>query len=156
MAAITKADFSPLTILVIDDSPYMLRLMAEMLASFGVGKILIAATAEEAFLRMQTRPPDVIFCDWQMYPIDGLAILRRLRQQNQSRLAHVPFVMVTGHNANEDVTLVLGEGADSYIVKPFSCETLMNHLIKVIVQDKGHLAVADALQEEPKQMWAVE
>ena len=154
MAAITKADFSPLTILVIDDSPYMLRLMAEMLGSFGVGKVWVAASAEEAFSRMQAGAPDVIFCDWQMHPTDGLAILRRLRQHNQSQLACIPFVMVTGHNANEDVTLALGEGADSYIVKPFSCETLMNHLIKVIVQDKSHLTQAQ--DEEPKQMWAVE
>ena len=162
MAAITitKADFSPLTILVIDDSPFMLRLLAEMLASFGVGKVLTAATAEEAFQRMQHRPPDVIFCDWQMYPVDGLAVLRRLRQQDQSHLVHVPFVMVTGHNANEDVTLALGEGADSYIVKPFSSETLMNHLIKVIVQDKSHLMQPqDGSSRDvsgPKEMWAVE
>ena len=149
MAAVIKADFSPLTILVIDDSPFMQRLLAEMLVSFGVGKVLTAAGADEAFERMEVRAPDVIFCDWQMYPVDGLAVLRRLRQMTGSGLASVPFVMVTGHNANEDVTLVLGEGADSYIVKPFSCETLMNHLIKVIVQDKGHLAA-------PREMWAVE
>jgi CheY-like chemotaxis protein len=151
MAAVTKADFSPLTILVIDDSPFMVRLVAEMLVSFGVGKVLTAATAEEAFERMELVAPDVIFCDWQMYPTDGLAVLRRLRQQTGSRLAYIPFVMVRGHNANEDVTLALGEGADSYIVKPFSCETLMNHLIKVIVQDKGHLA-----ETAPKEMWSVE
>ena len=155
MAAISKADFSPLTILVIDDSPFMLRLLAEMLVSFGVGKVLTAASAEEAFERMEVRSPDVIFCDWRMYPTDGLAILRRLRQQNQSQLAYVPFVMVTGHNANEDVTLALGEGADSYIVKPFSCETLMNHLIKVIVQDKGHLAPPPP-DGQAREMWAVE
>jgi two-component system sensor histidine kinase/response regulator len=154
MAAITKADFSPLTILVIDDSPFMHRLLAEMLTGFGVGKVLTAETAEEAFQRMEIRTPDVIFCDWQMYPVDGLAILRRLRQQNNSQLAFVPFVMVTGHNANEDVTLALGEGADSYVVKPFSAETLMNHLIKVIVGDKSHLAPPQA--GSPKEMWAVE
>jgi two-component system, chemotaxis family, chemotaxis protein CheY len=153
MTAVTKADFSPLTILVIDDSPFMQMLLAEMLLSFGVGKVLTAAGAEEAFQRMQMRSPDVIFCDWQMYPVDGLAMLRRLRQMTQSGLAYIPFVMVTGHNANEDVTLALGEGADSYIVKPFSCETLMNHLIKVIVQDKGHLTSAGS---KPKEMWAVE
>jgi CheY-like chemotaxis protein len=155
MATITKADFSPLTILVIDDSPFMLRLLAEMLAGFGVGKVLTAATAEEAFERMQLRAPDVIFCDWQMYPTDGLAVLRRLRQQNESQLAYVPFVMVTGHNANEDVTLALGEGADSYVVKPFSSETLMNHLIKVIVGDKSHLAERGP-PNDAKEMWAVE
>src|SRR6478609_8996708 len=130
MVAITKADFSPLTILVIDDSPFMLRLLAEMLSGFGVGKVLTAETAEEAFARMQMRAPDVIFCDWEMYPMDGLAVLRRLREQSQSHLASVPFVMVTGHNAHEDVTQALGEGADSYVVKPLSAETLMNHLIK--------------------------
>jgi len=155
MATITKADFSPLTILVIDDSPFMLRLLAEMLGGFGVGKVLTAATAEEAFERMQLRSPDVIYCDWQMYPTDGLAVLRRLRQQNESQLAYVPFVMVTGHNANEDVTLALGEGADSYVVKPFSSETLMNHLIKVIVQDKSHLAPRGP-QGGTQEMWAVE
>ena len=156
MATITKADFSPLTILVIDDSPFMLRLLAEMLGGFGVGKVMTAATAEEAFERMQLRSPDVIFCDWQMYPTDGLTVLRRLRQQNESQLAYVPFVMVTGHNANEDVTLALGEGADSYVVKPFTSETLMNHLIKVIVQDKSHLAPPPGPQGGTKEMWAVE
>ncbi|HKQ10568.1 MAG TPA: response regulator, partial [Rhizomicrobium sp.] len=99
----------------------------------------------------------VIFCDWQMYPIDGLTILRRLRQQHQSQLAYVPFVMVTGHNANEDVTLALGEGADSYVVKPFSAETLMNHLIKVIVGDKSHLAqLPDESSNGAQETWAVE
>ena len=157
MAAITKADFSSLTILVIEDSPFMLRLLAEMLAGFGVGKVLTAVTAEEAFQRMELRTPDVIFCDWQMYPIDGLTILRRLRQQHQSQLAYVPFVMVTGHNANEDVTLALGEGADSYVVKPFSAETLMNHLIKVIVGDKSHLAQPqDGSSHGAEETWAVE
>lgn len=155
MTAIAKADFSPLTILVIDDSPFMVRLLAEMLVSFGVGKVLTAATAQEAFERMETRMPDVIFCDWQMYPDDGLSVLRRLRQESGSRLACVPFVMVTGHNANEDVSLALGEGADSYIVKPFSCETLMNHLIKVIVQDKSHL-LHQTSGQNPREMWAVE
>ncbi|HKU65662.1 MAG TPA: response regulator [Rhizomicrobium sp.] len=157
MAAITKADFSSLTILVIDDSPFMLKLLAEMLAGFGVGKVLTAATADEAFQRMELRSPDVIFCDWQMYPVDGLTILRRLRQQHQSQLAYVPFVMVTGHNANEDVTLALGEGADSYVVKPFSAETLMNHLIKVIVGDKSHLAqLPDGSSHGAQETWAVE
>jgi len=57
--------------------------------------------------------------------------------------------MLTGNNGNDDVTTALGEGADSYVVKPFSCETLMNHLLKVIVADKGHLA-------DPRQEWAID
>jgi len=149
MAIISKADFSRFSILVIDDSPFILRLVSEMLKSFGVGIVCLAATADEAFAKMQRSPPDVIVCDWEMYPADGLSVLRKLRQQSHSRFCHIPFIMLTGHNGNDDVTTALGEGADSYVVKPFSCETLMNHLLKVIVADKGHLV-------DPRQEWAID
>ena len=128
MAVIARADFSRVAILVIDDSPYMRRLVTEMLQSFGVGKVIQADGAEEAFAQMRRVRPDLVISDWEMYPGDGLSVLRRLRQE----ACQVPFIMLTGHNGNEDVTLALGEGADSYIVKPFSSETLMNHLLKVI------------------------
>jgi two-component system chemotaxis response regulator CheY len=149
MTVITRADFSRFNILVIDDSPFILRLVSEMLKSFGVGTVCLASAADEAFAKMQRNPPDVIFCDWEMYPADGLSVLRKLRQQSHSRFCHIPFIMLTGHNGNDDVTTALGEGADSYVVKPFSCETLMNHLLKVIVADKGHLA-------DPRQEWAID
>jgi cytidylate kinase len=49
--------------------------------------------------------------------------------------------------AGEDVTAAIGEGADSYIVKPFSSATLMSHLLKVIIDDKSHL--------DARESWAV-
>ncbi len=48
--------------------------------------------------------------------------------------------MLTGHNGNENVQAAIGEGADSYVVKPFSAETIMKHLLKVIAGDKGAAA----------------
>ena len=144
---ITKADFSQLTILVIDDSDFVRRLVLEMLSGFGVGKILLAESAQEAFARMEVARPDLIICDWQMHPVDGLAVLRKLRLQPSEDYPRIPFIMLTGHNSTDDVTTAIGEGADSYIVKPFSSATLMTHLLKVILADKGHL--------DTKEAWAV-
>ena len=144
---ITKADFSQLTILVIDDSEFVRRLVLEMLSGFGVGKILLAESANEAFARMDVARPDLIICDWQMHPVDGLAVLRKLRLQPSEDYPRIPFIMLTGHNSTDDVTTAIGEGADSYIVKPFSSATLMTHLLKVILADKGHL--------DTKEAWAV-
>ncbi len=141
---ITKADFSQLTILVIDDSEFVRRLVLEMLSGFGVGKILLAESADEAFARMDVTRPDLIICDWQMHPVDGLAVLRRLRLQPSQDYPRIPFIMLTGHNSTDDVTTAIGEGADSYIVKPFSSATLMTHLLKVILADKGHLDAREA------------
>ena len=144
---ITKADFSQLTILVIDDSEFVRRLVLEMLSGFGVGKIVLAESADEAFARMEVARPDLIICDWQMHPVDGLAVLRKLRLQPSEDYPRIPFIMLTGHNSTDDVTTAIGEGADSYIVKPFSSATLMTHLLKVILADKSHL--------DAKEAWAV-
>jgi len=134
--AITKADFSGLSILVIDDSPYVRRLVEEVLFHFGVGNVVSAESADQGFARMETKTPDVIICDWQMYPGDGLTFLRRLWQYFAARYRHLPCFMHSGHSGNDDVSAAIGEGADSYIVKPFSAQTLMNHLLKVSVADK--------------------
>ena len=139
---IDKADFSKLIILVIDDSPFVLRLLQEMLISFGVGKVFQAESADQAFARMAVSRPDLIICDWQMHPVDGLAVLRKLRLQSAG--SRTPFIMLTGHNSNDDVATAIGEGADSYIVKPFSSATLMSHLLKVIINDKSHLDTRDS------------
>lgn len=144
---ITKADFSQLTMLVIDDSEFVRRLVYEMLTGFGVGKVLLAESADEAFAKMDVTRPDLIICDWRMHPVDGLAVLRKLRLQPSKDLPRIPFIMLTGHNSTEDVTTAIGEGADSYVVKPFASATLMSHLLKVIIDDKSHL--------DARESWAV-
>lgn len=144
---LSRADFSQIEILVIDDSDFVRRLLKEVLLSFGAEKVFLAESAEQAFARMKIHCPDLIICDWQMHPVDGLSILRKIRRDTSRTVSRIPFIMLTGHNGAEDVSTAIGEGADSYIVKPFSAGTLMSHLLKVIVaQDE------DA---DRRQAWAV-
>ena len=82
---IAKADFSQLSILVVDDSQFVRRLIQEILLSFGVVKVFLAESAEQAFTSRDMHCPDLIICDWQMHPVDGLAILRKIRLDNSSR-----------------------------------------------------------------------
>lgn len=144
---LSQADFSQISILVVDDSDFVRRLLKEVLTSFGATKIFLAESAEQAFARIEIECPDLIICDWQMHPVDGLSILRKLRLDTSSRLSRVPFIMLTGHNGADDVSTAIGEGADSYIVKPFSAATLMSHLLKVII--------ADDEKVDGREAWAV-
>ena len=136
---ITKVDFSKLSILVIDDSQFVRKLVEEVLRSFGVGRVISAESADEGFAQIERHSPHVIICDWQMYPVDGITFLRRLRQDPAGRYRSVPFIMLTGQSGNDDVSAAIREGADSYIVKPVSAQTLMNHLLKVIIADKNKM-----------------
>ena len=125
-----RIDLSEIEFLLIEDNTFMRRLLSEVLRAFGARKVLEADSAEKAFLQMQLRMPDIIFCDWMMSPMDGLEFLRRLRAMPGGR--HTPVIMVTGHATSDHVATALGEGADSYIVKPFNPATLMEHIVKVV------------------------
>lgn len=125
-----RIDLSEVEFLVIDDNQFVRRLLGEVLRSFGARKVQEVESPEAAFTQMQLRMPDIVLCDWMMSPMDGLEFLRKLRAMPRGR--HTPVIMITGHATSDHVAAALGEGADSYIVKPFNPSTLMEHIVKVV------------------------
>jgi two-component system chemotaxis response regulator CheY len=121
-----------LDILVVDDNQFIRRLLIEILRCFGVGSVRQAPAVDEALWKIEHRTPDIIFCDWMMSPVDGLAFLRSLRAKAGTR--HTPVIMITGHATTDHISAALGEGADSYIVKPFNAATVMDHIVKVVMK----------------------
>lgn len=73
-------------------------------------------------------PPDLVLCDLVMPDLDGLEVMRRLKQD--SRTARVPFVAVTGSAAPAEVQRGLRLGADGYVTKPFE----IDHLVSVVTR----------------------
>ena len=134
MGTISKIDLSSVRFLVVDDNEYMCRLLKEILSSFGAGIVYEAATVSKAMDIVHTDPPDIILSDWMMRPLDGLAFLKTVRNVQGP---YIPVVMITGHATGDHVAAAMGEGADSYIVKPFSASTLLEHIVKVIQASQG-------------------
>ena len=134
---IEKLDLSRLSILLIDDNKFIRRLVTEILRSFGVKMIHEADSASSALGQMAIRGKfDLIICDWSMEPKDGLWVLRAVRGGKTPLSPRVPFVILTGECRENKVVEALAEGASSYIVKPISAGLLMNHLVKLIIDDK--------------------
>lgn len=132
-----KADFSSFDFLVVEDNEFLSRLIYEILHSFGAGRIRQVETAEEALREIAVRAPDMIFCDWVLPDSSGLLLLRALRSDNNGRYPQMPVIVVSGHATDDHVAQALGEGADSYVVKPFSAKTLMQHILKVVTKQDG-------------------
>jgi len=133
MSAPDRLDLSDLNFLLIDDNRFIRQLLHEILKSFGARSIREANDSDEAFRKIDYHPPDIILCDWMMGPLDGMGFLKRLR--GSKVFQRIPIIMVSGHATADHVSAALGEGADSYIVKPFRSATLTTHLMKVIVAD---------------------
>jgi EAL domain-containing protein (putative c-di-GMP-specific phosphodiesterase class I) len=68
-------------ILVIDDEPFMLSLLARQLANLGLREVSTCAGAAEALSLVEAQQPDLIFCDLQMPGMDGVEFLRHLAQR---------------------------------------------------------------------------
>ena len=110
---------APGRLLLVDDEAPVL----EMLADYFVGRgyaVTAAASGEKALAAFTRERPDVVLLDIRMTGLDGVTVLKRLREAEPN----VPVIMVT---ANEDEALArdtLAIGAFDYVAKPFDFEHL--------------------------------
>ncbi len=81
----------------------------------------LAADGMEAIARVQDTPPDLVVLDVMMPGVDGLGVVRRLRQDG----VDVPVLLLTARDAVADRVAGLDVGADDYLVKPFALEELL-------------------------------
>jgi CheY-like chemotaxis protein len=98
-----------------------------MLRHLGVtGPISEAADGLEAWESIQQATPDLVICDVNMPRMDGLQLLRTLRDSPRHR--HLPFLLITGEISEGLVSAALLSDLDAYLMKPFRLATLENRL----------------------------
>lgn len=108
-------------VLVVDDEPVIADVVARYLRRAGYATTT-AATGQEALRRAGEQPPDVVILDLMLPDVDGLEVMRRLRQPDPRRLA---IILLTARGDESDRVVGLRLGADDYVVKPFSSAELV-------------------------------
>ncbi|HEY8393199.1 MAG TPA: response regulator transcription factor, partial [Thermaerobacter sp.] len=105
---------TPATILIVDDEPDLTRLLAEHLQREGFAP-LVAHDAETALRLLEETPCDLAILDIMLPGMDGIDLLRRLRQRYD-----LPAIMLSAKDSPMDKMVGLSLGADDYVGKPFS------------------------------------
>ncbi len=116
-------------ILVVEDEAAirdMLRFALER-AEF---RIVLAANAQEARLRIAEARPDLILLDWMMPGLSGVEYAKELK--NGATTKDIPIIMVTARAEEEDKVRALNLGADDYVSKPFSFPELIARIQAVL------------------------
>ena len=103
--------------LVIDDSPTIVALLARMLRQNDY-HVLEAADAEQGLEIARTQSPELIFLDIVLPGMDGFAALRQLRRDPHTR--DIPVIMISGNEQATEQFYVHRIGADDFMKKPFS------------------------------------
>jgi two-component system KDP operon response regulator KdpE len=110
------------TVLVIDDELQIRRLLRVCLEANGY-RVLDAANGKEGISEAAQHRPDVVLLDLGLPDLDGVAVLKRLREWSE-----VPVVVLSVRDREEDKIRALDNGADDYVTKPFGTGELLARL----------------------------
>lgn len=113
-------------ILVVDDFAAMRKVVKTCLKQLGFENIAEAEDGAKALEKLQSGEFKLVISDWNMPNMMGLDLLKAVRAD--SKLAKVPFVMVTAEAQKENVLEAAKAGVSNYIVKPFSADQLKSKL----------------------------
>ncbi len=103
------------TVLIVDDDPKLLKMLQRTLVYEGLN-VFTATNGLEALPLVEAHHPDMIILDWMMPKMDGLAFIRKLRDEENETMV----LMLTARDAIENRVDGLESGADDYLVKPFA------------------------------------
>jgi two-component system chemotaxis response regulator CheY len=118
-------------VLVVDDFATMRRIIIACLKEAGYKNVVEAEDGKKGYLVAENLADSItmIVSDWNMPNMDGLDMLRALKANPKT--AHIPVLMVTAEAKKENIIAAAQAGASSYIVKPFTPETLADKIKKI-------------------------
>ena len=108
------------TILVVDDEADLLEMVRSIFERAGFTNILTAESGKEALKIWKDRQPDMIILDIMMPGMDGLSILKQVRETS-----NIPVLLLTARGEAEDRVTGFESGADDYLIKPFHPKELL-------------------------------
>jgi CheY-like chemotaxis protein len=132
----------------IDDEEPLLEVAKAFLEDEGDLEVDVFGVVWDAFSALNQRAYDVVVCDYQMPEMDGLQVLRVLRENG----SHVPFILFTGKGREEVAIEALNLGADRYIQKGGDPKAQFVELKHAVVQLHQRIKVESELQESNREL----
>jgi len=117
------------TILVVDDDS-AIREMIQLALTGGGYEVLEAGNTLDARQTIARQAPDLVLLDWMLPGQSGFEFARALQRDASHK--HIPVIMLTARDQEEDKVAALEAGADDYVAKPFSVTELLARIKAVL------------------------
>src|SRR6185295_9554312 len=117
---------APPRILIVDDDPNLLVILAEQLRADGF-EIQTARDGDEALRRLRTGWPDLLIIDMMMPRMDGLTLAREIKGR-----ADLPIIVLSAIDAGDSKADLLEEVAEDYVTKPYHYPELRARIIRIL------------------------
>jgi two-component system KDP operon response regulator KdpE len=133
------APVSDPVVVVVEDEPQIRRFLRATLQGHGY-RLFEAANGADGLVEAASRQPDVVIIDLGLPDMDGLEVIRRLREWSS-----VPVLVLSARGGERDKVTALDAGADDYIEKPFGTEELLARIRVALRHAAGAARAEDAV-----------
>jgi two-component system chemotaxis response regulator CheY len=118
------------TILFVEDSPTMRRIIANSLKRLGYTDIIEAEHGVDALEKIEGKTIDLLVTDWNMPEMNGADLVKNIRAMPEYET--LPIVMITTRGMKDDVMTAMKLGVNGYVIKPFTPEILRTKLEAIL------------------------
>jgi two-component system chemotaxis response regulator CheY len=129
---LARLRFELLKVLLVDDNQHMRVLLTEILRAIGVKMIFEATDGGQALQVLRGNPIDIVMTDLAMEPLDGIELVRLLRNSKDSPNPMVPVIMVTGHSTMRRVGEARDVGVTEFLSKPVTARGVIERITRVV------------------------
>lgn len=119
-------------VLIVDDQDFIRSLLRHILGVLGCTHITDRSDGESAWESICDSPPDLLIVDWEMEPMDGIKLVKKVRSDPESPDKFMPIIMITAHSERPRIIAARDSGVNEFVMKPVSAKTLFSRLNAVI------------------------
>ncbi len=123
-----RVDYQSFGVVAIEDQAFVRKAIVQLLGQIGFGRIGEAEDGESGLRECRRLNPDVVVCDIEMRPVNGLDFLTRMRACTEIRNPRTPVIFLTKHDESEIVKQAMSLGVNAFVVKPPSLSALRERI----------------------------
>lgn len=144
-----------LSVLIVDDNPFMRKIVRGLLVNIGVKTLHEAEDGIAGLEVVRTLSPDVVILDWEMPLLNGPEFVRIVRSPGVFPTPDLPIIMLTGHRERWRVVESAKLGVNEFLCKPVSMKALHQRLLSIVANPRASVRIGDYYGPQPRQFGAL-
>jgi two-component system chemotaxis response regulator CheY len=139
-----------LTLLVVDDNPFMRSLVRGMLANLGVRTIYEAGDGIAALDMIRSVNPDIVVLDLEMPLLNGAELVRIVRSPGAFPTPDLPIIVLTAHGERRRILEAAKLGVNEFLCKPVSAKALYDRLLSILLKPRQSVQLGEYYGPAPR------